>query len=79
MPDWLLGALVALLSGIMLAAIGGNVMMYRQIGQLDIAIQVLTRSLENLTRTVADDFRESRRVHGELHARIDEIHRKIQE
>ena len=72
-PDVLSMIFVTVLAGLLIAAVTGVVIMYRQVGQLHIAIINLTDTLGTLRDAVSDDRRETHEDIARIHLRIDDL------
>lgn len=63
------------LGGLLLAVITGGVLMYRQVGELKIAMEGLTGSLDDLASASETWRKEGREDRERLHRRIDDLQR----
>lgn len=70
-PDVFNGLFILILGGLSLSAITGNVMMYRQIGELRVELRHLAVTLEKVAVSASDERREAREDHIVINARID--------
>ncbi len=65
------------LSTLCIAAICGLVLMYRQVGQLQISVEHFGRALEDFAQEQKDDRGEARADRATIHRRIDELTRQL--
>jgi len=64
---------VIVLGGLLLSAVTGVVLMYRQIGELRVALQHLTETLESMAAINARERLETREDNARIHLRIDDL------
>ena len=64
---------VVVLGGLLLSAVTGVVLMYRQMGELRATLDHLSRTLQDLTEANTIERREMREDTARIHLRIDDL------
>lgn len=64
---------VAVLAGLLIAAVAGVILMYRQVGQLHTAINGLAKALDAMDEGNTATRRETREDIARIHLRIDDL------
>lgn len=73
MPEWMTGLFVVVLGGVIVSAIAGNLMMYRQVGELKEAVEGLKDMLKAMSEDQDGYRQEVRAEQRVLHKRIDRL------
>ena len=71
--EWLNAVAVIVLGGVLVAAVAGVVLMYRQVGELRVALVHIAETLEQMTAQTAAERREAREDNARIHLRIDDL------